>query len=276
MIAAGHPAPISPVPTPSVPVLEIAIGSAAGAVSAQLGGADRLELCNALELGGVTPSAGLTESVLAATNLPVHALVRPRPGDFCYSASELSTAEQEARLLARQGVAGIVLGALTSNGRIDPLATTRIIAAARSAAPSVEITFHKAFDQTADPLQALELLAELGVDRVLSSGQAQRALDGVSVLATMRAQHSGVQIMAGGRLLPADIAELARNASVDAVHFSAKRPGPSAPNGAISLGSADGVDPNAYFVTDQALVRQARAEIAALADSVQRLPASGP
>jgi len=256
---AGHP----------VPVLEIAIASAAGAVAAQLGGADRLELCNALELGGVTPSAGLTASVLAATELPVHVLVRPRPGDFCYDASEIGTAEHEAQLLARQGAAGIVLGALTGDGQIDVAATSRIIAAAKSVAPAVEITFHKAFDQSADPLPALQLLAGLGVDRVLSSGQAQRARDGIPVLSAMAAQRSGVQIMAGGGVLPADIADLSRLARVDAVHFSAKRPGPSAANVGISLGSADGADPNAYFVTDQALVRQARAEIAALAGAGQ-------
>lgn len=250
--------------TVAAPALEVAIASAAGAMSAEFGGADRLELCNALELGGVTPSAGLLESVSAASSLAVHVLVRPRPGDFCYSDSELATAEHEARWLAQQGVAGIVLGALNRDGTIDAVATTRLIAAAKSAAENVEITFHKAFDQAVDPLAALELLAGLGVDRVLSSGQAQRALDGVAVLSAMAALGSGVQIMAGGGVLPADIRELSRNGQIDAVHFSAKQRGPSIPSRSISLGSADGADPNAYFVTDQALVRQARSEIAAL------------
>lgn len=247
------------------PALEVAIASAAGAEAAELGGADRLELCNALELGGITPSAGLLEGVLAATSLPVHVLVRPRPGDFCYSAADLDTAQREARALAAQGAAGIVLGALTRDAQIDVEATARLIEAAKSVNSSIEITFHKAFDQLRMPLPALDVLAELGVDRVLSSGQAQRAVDGVTLLAAMTACSSGVEIMAGGGVLPADIAELAQRAQVDAIHFSAKQSGPAVPMSHISLGTADGANPNAYFVTDQGLIRSARAEITAVA-----------
>lgn len=253
-------------PVWTAPALEIAVTSASGAQAAQRGGADRLELCNALELGGITPSAGLVEEVLTATSLPVHILVRPRPGDFCYDQDQLATAAREARLLARQGVAGIVLGALTRDARIDSAAAIRIIEAAKSENPDLDITFHKAFDQLADPLAALPELAGLGIDRVLSSGKAQRALDGCAVLAAMTSLASGVQVMAGGGVLPGDIPALATQSQVDAVHFSAKRSGTSTPASSISgtsisLGSADGADPNAYFVTDQALVEQARSQI---------------
>ncbi|NYE96315.1 copper homeostasis protein [Psychromicrobium silvestre] len=236
--------------------LEIAIASAAGAAAAERGGADRVELCSGLELGGLTPSAGLIEAVLEATNLPVQVLLRPRPGDFCYSEDELRTAEREARSLAHQGVTGVVLGALLPGGRVDLETTARLISAVRTIRPGAEIVFHRALDQAVDAVEALEGLAALGVDRVLTSGQASRAAGGVVCLARMVALDSGIEIMAGGGVAPKDIPALAE-AGVAAVHLSAKRKATTASSAALALGSADGQDPNAYFLTDEGLVRQA-------------------
>lgn len=250
--------------TPSTPgqptravQLEIAIASAAGAAAAQAGGANRVELCSGLELGGLTPSAGLVDACMEAGTLPVNVLLRPRPGDFHYDESELATAEREARMLARQGVAGVVLGALRRDGTIDVPATSRLIAAVLNQSADTVITFHRAIDHVADPIAALETLAGLNVHRVLSSGQAHRAIDGLAVLKQMKSLNTDVEIMAGGGVRPEDIPVLIGRARVDAVHLSAKISGPSVPASAVALGSADQSDPNRYFITDESLVRSA-------------------
>ncbi|AJT42622.1 copper homeostasis protein CutC [Psychromicrobium lacuslunae] len=241
--------------------LEIAIASAAGAVAAYRGGADRVELCSALELGGVTPSAGLIASVLDASELPVQALIRPRPGDFCYSPEELATAVLESVECAKQGVAGVVIGVLTPSGHVDLAATERLIEAARSVNSEIEIVFHRAIDQAVNAVDAVGSLAALGVDRVLSSGQAARAIEGLASLTAMVKANSGVQIMAGGGVRTADIPALFKEAGVAAVHLSAKAAGPAIPGATLALGSADGSDPNAYFVTDKDLVSAAAEQL---------------
>lgn len=242
------------------PNLEIAVTGPAGAGIAQRAGVDRVELCSALELGGVTPSQGSTEATLTATggSLAVHALIRPRPGDFCYAEDELGTAEREISCLARQGIAGVVIGALNPDGTVALEATRRLVGAARAADPGLQITFHRAVDQTADPVAAVEPLARLGVDRILSSGQANRAIDGVATLRRMVQAAAGiVEIMAGGGVQVSDIQTLVTDAGVQAVHSSAKAPRAGSGRTDVSLGSADGADPGAYFVTDQNLVQQA-------------------
>lgn len=241
--------------------LEIAIASAAGAIAAQRGGADRLELCSALELGGVTPSAGLIAAVLEASELPLQALIRPRPGDFCYSAEELSTALLETIECTKQGVAGVVVGALTPSGHVDHAAIERLVEAARSVNSTVEIVFHRAIDHAVDAIGAVESLANIGVDRILSSGQAARAIEGLTNLAAMVEADSRVQIMAGGGVRAVDIPALINAAGVAAVHLSAKTAGPAIPGSTLALGSADGANPNAYFVTDEALVSAAAEQL---------------
>ncbi|WGW11454.1 copper homeostasis protein CutC [Saxibacter everestensis] len=247
------------------PDLEIAVNSAAGALTACTAGADRAELCTAMELGGLTPSEGQSEAVLNAVEgrlFGIHALIRPRPGDFVYDDAEAAIALREVAALVRQGVHGVVIGALREDGTADLTLTRALADAAKAINPDVEVTFHRAIDHSADPVGCLRSLAGIGVDRVLTSGQARRAVEGLEVLRALVDVAAGeIQIMAGGGVHPDDIAVL-RESGLGAVHLSAKQIF-SRGNSRISLGSNDGADPDAYFVTNPDIVLAAARAIAA-------------
>ncbi|WP_426302396.1 copper homeostasis protein CutC [Arthrobacter sp. R-11] len=240
--------------------LEIAVVGLQGAVVAAEEGADRIELCSALELGGLTPSHGLMESCLEAAGaadrgLEIHPLIRCRPGDFRYSEDELATMVKEIRALLDQGANGVVLGALDSRNQLDVDAVRRLADAARDVNPDAELVFHRAVDETPDPAAAVGQLVELGFTRVLSSGGAATAGEGLPVLSRMVQSAEGrLQVMAGGGLAIADIAAM-RRAGLDAVHLSAKRI-----VSASGAGSAGG-GPSSYMVTDREIVAAAKAAV---------------
>ncbi|MFI6425539.1 copper homeostasis protein CutC [Promicromonospora sp. NPDC050880] len=238
--------------------LELAVQDPAGAVIAAGVGARRVELCSALgATGGITPSAGLVEAVVAAAAvvpasdsapiLEVHVLVRPRPGGFVYSAAETDLMVRDVTLAVDAGADGVVVGALTPSGEVDVACVRELVAAAEDA----EVTFHRALDVVADPVAALDVLAELGVARVLTSGGAARAADGLERLAALveRSAEVGIEIMAGGGVTAADVPALL-GVGVDAVHLSAKRTvvDPAGPGGGGETG---------YEVTDQTLAEAA-------------------
>lgn len=237
------------------PALEIAVTSPAGARIALAHGADRVELCTGLELGGLTPSAALVEAV-AAVGLPVHVLVRCRPGDFVHDAEETALMAAEVRSVIASGAAGVVVGALTADGGLDTDAVARLAAAAHDAGRPVEVTLHRAIDVSADPVATAALLPGLGLTRVLTSGGAPAAAQGLARLAAMVEAAPGVQVMAGGGVRPADIPALTA-AGVAAVHLSAKRRAAPRRGGAwIPLGAA--AEQDTHFVTDPAVVAEAR------------------
>lgn len=242
--------------------LEIAVTSPAGARAARDHGADRVELCTGLELGGLTPSAASVEAV-AAVGSPVHALVRCRPGDFVYDAEEIALMVAEVRSVVASGASGVVVGALTAEGLLDTDAVTRLTDAAHDAASnhecSVDVTLHRAIDQSADPVAAAALLPSLGITRVLTSGGAATAAGGATTLAAMVAAAPGVQVMAGGGVRTADIPALVA-AGVAAVHLSAKTQAEPRRGGAwIPLGVAGASAlQDTHFVTDPKVVAEAR------------------
>ncbi|GEE03260.1 hypothetical protein nbrc107696_37060 [Gordonia spumicola] len=228
--------------------LEIAVQDAAGAAIALAGGADRVELCAALGVtGGLTPSPG-TIAAAVATGIDVHALIRNRPGGFVYSPDEVAVLADDVRRAVDLGATGVVIGALRPDGALDATATAALLDAAGDA----DVTFHRAFDTVADPVGTLERLADIGVLRVLTSGGAARAGDGIDALAALVAADTGVEIMAGGGVTPDAIGALIA-IGVDAVHLSAKTvvadPGVTGPGG----GSGGGLE-----VTDPAIVAAAR------------------
>lgn len=240
--------------------LEIAVVSAEGAGIAATEGADRIELCSSLELGGITPSQGLMDAAagLVAGRLEIHPLIRCRPGDFIYSAAELDTMAREAQHLLRQGAHGVVFGALRPGGEVDLPATRRLVECARNANPSAQVTFHRAIDQTPNVEAALDLLIGLGFTRVLSSGHAASAGEGLKTLARMARFSAGrLQVMAGGGLRIQDIPTMKRS-GMDAIHLSAKKTVSTLPPGAMPMGDRDRPDPTEYHVTDAEIVRAAR------------------
>ena len=236
--------------------VEIAVTSHTGARVAAESGAARVELCSALELGGITPSAALLR-LAVAEGIPVHALIRSRPGDFVYDADELRLLADDAAFAVEAGASGVVIGALTAEGGIDLVAVERMAAAARAVDPGVALTFHRAIDQTANPAGHLGELFDLGIRRVLTSGGASSASAGSAVLAEMVAADSGLEIMAGGGVLPHQIAALAR-LGVDAVHLSAKARAATASAHWVSLGAAGtDAESDTHFVTDAGVIREA-------------------
>lgn len=241
--------------------LEIVVVGAQGAAVAAEEGADRIELCSALELGGLTPSQGLMETALeaAAGRLEIHPLIRSRPGDFLYSAADLDTMDRELRFLLTQGAHGVVIGVLTAGGEIDVQATRKLADGALETNPGAQLTFHRAIDQTPDPAAAVEHLVELGFTRVLSSGGAATVGAGIDTLGRMVQEAAGrLEVMAGGGLALDDIPVL-RAAGLSAVHLSAKKNMSTWKNVANSVDRPDPTDPTAYMVTDRDVVKMARA-----------------
>ena len=196
-------------------LIEAAVESLDDARAAIAGGAHRLELCVDLDVGGTTPARSLVTEVLADVMAPVLVMIRPRPGDFVYSRAELDRMRDDIAVALDLGAAGVVLGALDASGRIDTLATRDLLAAARGR----PVTFHRAIDETPDVLEAIDALGSLGVARVLSSGAAPTALEGVDTLAAMAARAGdGLKIVAGGSVRAANVAPIVRRTGVREVH----------------------------------------------------------
>lgn len=227
--------------------VEVAVQDAVGARAAVAAGADRLELCQALALGGLTPSVGLLEQVLAAVDPSrVNVLVRPRGGGFVYSREEVDVVSSDIRTCVARGAGGVVVGALTATGEVDREALRRWTDAAGSAT----VVFHRAIDASANPFDVLDALIGAGIGRVLTSGGAARSVDGIPVLTRLAAHAGPVEVMAGGGVRPDDIPALAAS-GVHAVHLSARRlDGLDAPSG--PGGGATGHD-----VTDAQVVAEA-------------------
>jgi copper homeostasis protein len=205
-----------------VTLVEIAVQDAAGARIAMAAGADRLELCQALEVGGLTPSLGILESVLEAVDPSVvNILVRPRAGGFVYSPEEIAVVSADIRACVARGVGGVVVGALDGRGALDREALARW---ADAAGPAT-LVFHRAIDAASDYERALDALADAGVRRVLTSGAASRSIDGLDRLSeAVRSVGDRVEVMAGGGVRPIDIPALA-GAGLPAVHLSARARG---------------------------------------------------
>lgn len=231
--------------TPTL-ALEIAVQDPAGVRIAAEVGAARVELASALALGGLTPSPATVELSLdaAAGGPEVHVLVRPRAGDFHYDPDELAVSERDVQRAIEAGAAGVVVGALDADGRLDLDAMRRL----RDAAGGASVTLHRAIDMTADPVATLRAARELGLRRVLTSGGASAAIDGIDTLRMLVAAAEGrIEVMAGSGIDAASAPALAAT-GVDAIHFSAKRAVRA--SGGVRMGSAsDGV--GGYEVTDR-------------------------
>ncbi|MCM1377329.1 MAG: copper homeostasis protein CutC [Clostridium sp.] len=212
-------------------MLEICCTDIESVRNALEGGAYRIELCSALEVGGLTPSFALLGRTLWLSSrlenpIKVHLLIRPRPGDFYYSDREIKLMAEDAAYAVESGVDGLVFGALTPDGEVDEYACSKILESAARAAKSgqeVALTFHRAFDFVKDPFKALETIENLSFNRILTSGQAVDAWSGRELIADLvRRASPGMTIMAGGGITPDNVAALIGATGVRDVHASAK------------------------------------------------------
>lgn len=200
-------------------VLEICAYGAGSAVAAQEGGADRIELCDNAAEGGTTPSYATILLAKKYLHIPVYPIIRPRGGDFLYDELEFEAMQQDIRICKQLGCDGIVTGILTAEGRVDKLRTRKLV----ELAWPLGVTFHRAFDMTTDPFEAMEEVIETGCERILSSGQRQTAPEGSALLAQL-VERAGdrILIMPGGGVREHNIATLVKETGAREFHTSAK------------------------------------------------------
>lgn len=204
--------------------LEVAIETVEDAVAAAAGGADRLELSAALDLGGLTPSPGQFLEVATATPLPVYVMIRPRAGDFVYSDAEVRVMERDVELFAPHAPAGFVFGVLTEDAAIDGDRAARL----RELAGGRPCVFHRAFDRCRDPFAAAEELAKLGFARILTSGREDTALAGSPLIAGVRARVGGaIELLPCGRVRAENVRSVLDVTGCDQVHGSFAEPVPA-------------------------------------------------
>lgn len=202
-------------------LLECCVDSVESAIAAAEGGADRLELCAALIIGGISPSTALFEQVRKSCDLPIRVLLRPRFGDFLYTDHEFAILKREVEIYRDLGADGIVIGCLTRDGELDMEQMAKLI----KTAGKMKITLHRAFDVCADPLWTYTKAAELGIDTILTSGQEKDCLTGMTLLnklCTLQQQTGGPQIMAGAGVTPDVIRQFLASTEITNYHLSAK------------------------------------------------------
>jgi copper homeostasis protein len=201
-------------------LFELCAESVEAAQAAESGGADRIELCSQLSIGGVTPEIDLIAAAIRALSIPVHVLIRPRGGDFVYSPAEFSLMQRQIEQALRAGAAGIAVGVLLQDGRVDLQRSRELVELGRP----MSVTFHRAFDETEDLTEALEAVIQTGADCLLTSGGAPDVLTGAESIARLHTQAGErLNIMAGGGLKLANLAEVVRRTGVSYLHGSLTR-----------------------------------------------------
>lgn len=212
--------------------LEVCVADPQSLAAAVVGGADRIELCSALELGGLTPSPGMM-AVAAAEAVPVYAMVRPRAGDFVFDDRDVDVMRRDIDAARAAGLAGVVIGANRPDGRLDIRLLERLIAHAKG----LGTTLHRAIDLVPDFAEAAEAAVALGVERVLTSGGALTALEGMHNIAVVHATAKGrLAVMAGSGVNPETVESLLTHGVVDELHGSCAGPEVPSPQAAVRLG----------------------------------------
>ena len=218
----------------TAPLLEVCVADPDSLQAAIAGGAQRIELCSALELGGLTPSPGLMRMARSAP-VPVYVLIRPRSGDFVFSPAEIDAMMADIEAVRGLGLAGVVLGASHLDGTLDEGVLTQL----SEAAGDLGRTLHRAIDLSPDVVRAMETAVELGFERVLSSGGEPSALDGIGRLRTMCEVARGrLSVMAGSGVTPANVRAMLAAVPVDEVHSSCASPQATQGAAAVRLGFA--------------------------------------
>jgi copper homeostasis protein len=236
-------------------LLEICCGSIDDALQAQAGGADRVELCSALFLGGLTPSLGTLQYARQQLRIPIIGMVRPRGGGFCYTDAEFATMERDAEAAIAQGADGVVFGILKQDGSIDRERTRRI----RALIGNKQAVFHRAFDVTPDPFAALDELVDLGITRILTSGQQDTVPEGVELIGRLiDYAKDRIEILPGGGIKPYQLADVVAKTGCRRIHLTAFKTtvDPSThgrPN--VTFGGALYPSEDTFLMSDAGLVR---------------------
>jgi copper homeostasis protein len=205
-------------------IFEICVDSVAGVRAARAAEADRVELCVDLMEGGTTPSLGMIRQARGVQGIGLHVIVRPRGGDFLYDDDELETMRSDIETAKSEGADGVVIGLLTAGGEVDVEPTRELVSLARP----LSVTFHRAFDMTRDPFEALDALVALGIDRVLTSGQEASVLEGLPLLAELvRRAGSRIVVMPGGGITSRNVERVIAAVKPKEIHFAALDPAAS-------------------------------------------------
>lgn len=237
-------------------MLEICCGSYYDAVQAASGGAGRIELNSGLHLGGLTPSLGTLELVKENLNLKVIAMARPRGGGFCYSREDLDVMERDVKLLMEHGADGIAFGCLTGDAAIDREQNERLISIIHRYGG--EAVFHRAFDCTSDPYKSMEILIDMGADRVLTSGLKPKAAEGSLLLGELQDRYGHkIEILAGSGINASNARKLMDETGITQVHSSCKDwiTDPTTMVNGVSYAFAPAPNESAYDVVSAGLVR---------------------
>jgi copper homeostasis protein len=237
-------------------LLEICCGSLEDAIEAEAGGADRVELCSNLFWGGLTPSFGTIVEARRRLRIPAIVMIRARGGGFNYTEPEFAAMVADAEAAVAQGVAGLVFGVLTADGTIDRARTRQLrdIAASKDR----EAVFHRAFDVTPDPFRAIDELVDLGITRVLTSGQQDTVPEGMELIARL-VEHAGdrIEVMPGGGIKPFNFDEVIRRTGCKQIHVAAwtsRTDDSTHHRPQVTFGGALMPPENRYDVTDRAVV----------------------
>lgn len=199
-------------------IYEVCVNSVSGVRAAKAAAANRVELCADLLEGGLTPSLGMLRRARAVGRIGLHVMIRPRGGDFVFDDDEFAIMRADIETAKVEGVDGVVIGLLTEDGQVDAGRTHELLSLARP----LSVTFHRAFDMARDPFHALQALVELGVDRVLTSGQEATALEGLPLLTELfKVADDGIVVMPGGRITSRNIARIVDALKPKEVHFAA-------------------------------------------------------
>ena len=232
--------------------VEVCCNGLESALNAEKAGADRIELCAELGVGGITPSLGLLHMVKESVSLPIHVLIRPRGGHFTYTDTEFEVMLRDLEYCKTLGVAGIVSGVLLANGALDVARTKHLV----DIAGSMHFTFHRAFDWIADKMDALQQLKGMGVGTVLTSGGSAGAEKGMEALLELKDSAKDITIMPGGGITPKN-AHKFKEAGFKAIHFSGTSFSQALPGEPpLSFTSSQHLQEMQIAVTNEEVVRQ--------------------
>ncbi|PCJ97955.1 MAG: copper homeostasis protein CutC [Flavobacteriaceae bacterium] len=196
-------------------LVEVCANSLESAMNAEKGGADRIELCSELGIGGITPSYGLLKMAKEKLSIPIHVLIRPRSGDFTYSNMAFEQMKENILLCKKMGFTGVVSGVLHKDFSLDFERTNEL----KKVAGAMKFTFHRAFDWVQEPFRVLEQLEEIGIQYVLTSGQQKSALDGINLLSKLKQKAKSCVILPGGGIKVDNVMEFKKE-NFEAIHLS--------------------------------------------------------